>query len=47
LTAQQVLIETWLSEEKNIRIITIDADEDTVEYSQGIDKLLPIISNLN
>ena len=46
LTAQQVLIETWLAAEKNSRIITIDADEDNVEYSQGIDKLLPIISNL-
>ena len=46
LAAQQVLIETWLAAEKNSRIITIDADEDNVEYSQGIDKLLPIISNL-
>ena len=46
LTAQQVLIETWLAAEKNNRIITIDADEDNVEYPQGIDKLMPIISNL-
>ena len=46
LTAQQVLIETWLAAEKNSRIITIDADEDNVEYSQGIDKLMPFISNL-
>jgi deoxyadenosine/deoxycytidine kinase len=46
LTAQQVLIETWLAAEKTSRIITIDADEDNVEYTKGIDKLLPIISNL-
>jgi deoxyadenosine/deoxycytidine kinase len=46
LTAQQVLIETWLAAESNSRVITIDADEDNVDYSQSIDKLLPIISNL-
>ncbi len=46
LPAQQVLIETWLAAEKNSRIITIDADEDNVYYTQSIDKLLPIICSL-
>ena len=47
LAAQKVLIETWLAAENNSRIITIDAEEDDPEYTQSIDKLLPIISNLN
>lgn len=46
LAAQKVLIETWLSTENKSRIITIDADEDNVDYSQSIDKMLPIISNI-
>jgi deoxyadenosine/deoxycytidine kinase len=46
LTAQQMLIETWLAAESNSRIITIDADEDNVDYTNSIDKLLPIISSL-
>jgi deoxyadenosine/deoxycytidine kinase len=46
LSAQQVLIKTWLTAEINSRIITIDADDDNVEYSQGIDKLLPFINSL-
>jgi deoxyadenosine/deoxycytidine kinase len=45
LTTQQVLIETWLAAESNSRIITIDAEEDNVEYSQGIDKLLTFIKS--
>jgi deoxyadenosine/deoxycytidine kinase len=46
LTAQQMLIETWLAIESNSRIITIDADVENVDYTNSIDKLLPIISSL-
>jgi deoxyadenosine/deoxycytidine kinase len=46
LTAQQVLIESWLAAEKNVRIITIDAEEDDPQYMQGINNLFPIISDL-
>jgi deoxyadenosine/deoxycytidine kinase len=47
LASQKVFIETWLAAEKTSRIITIDADDDNVEYPQGIDKLLPFINSLS
>lgn len=43
LAAQQVLIEAWLTAEKNSRIITIDAEEDDPQYIHGINSLLPFI----
>jgi deoxyadenosine/deoxycytidine kinase len=46
LSVQKVLIETWLAAEKNSRIITIDADGENVEYTRGIEKLLPFINSL-
>jgi deoxyadenosine/deoxycytidine kinase len=46
LAAQQVLIEAWLAAEQNSRIITIDAEEDDPQYIQGINSLLPFISDL-
>jgi deoxyadenosine/deoxycytidine kinase len=46
LSVQKVLIETWLAAEKNSRIISIDADGENVEYTRGIEKLLPFINSL-